>query len=68
MIKPEIIICEGKSAFERFLEKKDHSRMDIGKVLYSDYKGAKVIGYRRNFSNISHIGEVPTVLKDSFKR
>jgi len=68
LVKPEIIICEGKSAFERFLEKKDHSRMDCGKVLYSDYKGAKVIGYRRNFSNISHIEEVATVLKDSFKR
>jgi hypothetical protein len=68
LVKPKIIICEGKSAFERFLENKDHSSMDCGNVLYSDIKGAKVIGYRRNFSNISYIEEVATVLKDSLKR
>lgn len=67
LVKPEIIICEGKSAFERFLENKDHSRMDCGKVLYSDIMGAKVIGYRRNFSNISNIEEVASVLKNCLK-
>jgi len=69
LVKPEIIICEGKSAFERFIKNKNiFSQMNSENVLYTTYGDIKVIGYKRNFSNISHIEEVATVLKDSLKR
>lgn len=64
LVKPEIIICEGKSAFDRFIENKkiisDNNSKNVFSATYGDIK---VIGYSRMFSNISHIEEVAAELK-----
>lgn len=64
LVKPEIIICEGKSAFERFMKNKSNfSTMGPKDVVFTTYSDLKVVGYKRNFSNISNIKEVAAELK-----
>lgn len=67
LIQPEIIICEGKSAFDRFTENKKESQMNTKNVFYTTYEGIKILGYKRNFSNIAHIEEVASELKSCMK-
>src|SRR5690606_11184271 len=68
LIQPEIIICEGKSAFDRFTKNKDvYSTMGTENILYTTYGNRKVLGYRRNFSNICNIEEVAAELKSCLK-
>lgn len=63
IIKPEIIICEGKSAFERFTKDKE-CKFEIDKsVLYAEWNDIDIIGYKRNFSNIKEIKKVAEKLK-----
>jgi uracil-DNA glycosylase len=68
LIQPEIIICEGKSAFDRFIENKDiSSTIGTENFWYTTYGNRKVLGYRRNFSNICKIEEVAKELKNCLK-
>jgi uracil-DNA glycosylase len=64
LVQPEIIICEGKSAFNEFIKNKNvYSTMRSDNVLYTTLGNKKVLGYKRNFSNISNIEEVAAELK-----
>lgn len=68
LVKPEIIICEGKSAFDRFIENKNIDSKKLSEnVFYTKYGDIKVLGYKRNFSNISYIEEVALELKNCLK-
>ena len=63
LIKPSIIICEGKSAFSRFVKNKNCEINDSENVLYTKWNDIKIIGYKRNFSNILEINNVAKRLK-----
>ena len=63
LIKPKIIICEGKSAFSRFVKNKDCEIKDNENVLYTEWNDMKIIGYKRNFSNILEMTNVANKLK-----
>ena len=63
LIKPSIIICEGKSAFSRFVKNKNCEINDNENVLYTKWNDIKIIGYKRNFSNILGINNVAKRLK-----
>lgn len=68
LVQPEIIICEGKSAFDRFIENKNIDSKKLSEnVFYTKYGDIKVLGYKRNFSNISYIEEVALELKNCLK-
>ena len=49
IVEPEIIICEGKSIFEKFTKTKVSENDD---VYYVEIGKLKIIGYKRKFSNI----------------
>ncbi|QHI36039.1 hypothetical protein IMCC3317_13920 [Kordia antarctica] len=63
LIKPKIIICEGKSAFNQFVKNKDCEIKDKDNVLFTEWNSLKIIGYKRNFSNILGIKNVANKLK-----
>ncbi len=68
LVQPEIIICEGKSAFCRFIENKNIiSKKRSENVFYTTYGDIKVLGYKRQFSNITHIEEVALESKNCLK-
>lgn len=67
LIEPKTIICEGKSAFNRFMKNKDCEINDDGNVLYSKWNEIEIVGYKRNFSNILEIENVAKKLKDCAK-
>ena len=64
IVSPKIIICEGKSAFDRFTKNKDCKIEIIDKVLYTKYENTHIIGYKRIFSNIRDINKVAKLLKE----
>ncbi|GGG52009.1 hypothetical protein [Bizionia arctica] len=63
IIQPEIIICEGKSAFERFTRGKDCEFKIEKNVLYAKWNNIDIIGYKRNFSNIIDLKKVAEKLE-----
>jgi|TARA_R100000479_G_scaffold130736_1_gene68775 uracil-DNA glycosylase len=63
IVEPRIIICEGKSAFDRFIKDKDCEIKTHEKVLFAKWNEIKIIGYKRNFSNIMSINDVAQKLK-----
>ncbi len=65
IIQPEIIICEGKSAFEQFIKGKkcEFEKEKEKEVLYTKWNNIDIIGYKRNFSNIIDIENVAKKLK-----
>ena len=64
IIRPRIIICEGKSAFNRFLKNKECVILENEGVLYAEWNEIKIIGYERFFSNIIGINNVANKLKE----
>lgn len=61
IVEPEIIICEGKSIFEKFTKTKVSENDD---VYYAEIGKLKVIGYKRKFSNIVNKEKVAKLLKE----
>ena len=61
IVEPEIIICEGKSIFEKFTKSKVSENDD---VYYFEMGKIKVIGYKRKFSNIVNKEKVAKMLKE----
>ena len=69
LVDPEIIICEGKSAFDEFIKNKGvYSKMRSENVLYTTLGNKKVLGYKRNFSNISNIEQVAKELNSCLNK
>jgi len=64
IISPKIIICEGQSAFYRFIKNKNCFIENNGKVLYAKHNDIHIIGYKRIYSNIRNINEVAKLLQD----
>jgi hypothetical protein len=67
VIEPEIIICEGKSAFDRIVKNKDCKLLINSHYCHASYNNIDIIGYRRIRSSIRHIKEVAKLLKDTRK-
>ncbi len=64
MVEPELILCEGKSAFDRVVKDKD-CEVSINKYYcYARCNGYQIIGYRRMRSSIRDIEEVAKKLKE----
>ncbi len=64
LINPEVIICEGKSAFDHFVKLCEVENIsDANNVLLAEYGKIKVLGYKRKFSNISNLVDVAEQLK-----
>ena len=61
IVEPEIIICEGKSIFEKFTKSKVSENDE---VYYFEMDKIKVIGYKRKFSNIVNKEKVAKLLKE----
>jgi hypothetical protein len=61
IVEPEIIICEGKSIFEKFTKTKVSENDD---VYYVEIGKLKIIGYKRKFSNIINKKKVAELLKE----
>lgn len=68
IIEPEIIICEGKSAFDRVIKNKDCEKIINKHYCYTKYKNIDIIGYRRIRSSIKHINEVANLLKEKVNK
>ncbi len=61
IVKPEYIICEGKTVFEKFT--KSNVSQDE-EVYFKEFRNLKVIGYKRKFSFIVNKEKVAKLLKD----
>ena len=61
IVEPEIIICEGKSIFEKFTKSKVSENDE---VYYFEMGKIKVIGYKRKFSNIVNKEKVAKLLRE----
>jgi len=68
IIEPEIIICEGKSAFDRVIKNKDCEKIINKHYCYAKYNDIEIIGYRRVRSSIKYINEVANLLKEKVKK
>lgn len=64
IIEPEIIICEGKSAFDRVIKNKDCEKIINKHYYYAKYNDIEIIGYRRIRSSIKNLKEVAALLKE----
>jgi uracil-DNA glycosylase len=64
IVKPQIIICEGKSAFYTFVDDKNCKITDNNSTLYTCWNNTHIIGYYRTYSNIINIHEVAKLLKE----
>lgn len=62
--EPEIIICEGKTVFDKLTKDRDCTVSEIDDVYYTEFGKIKVIGYKRIFSNILNKENVAKVLKN----
>ncbi len=67
IVQPEIIICEGKSAFDRFSKNKDCQIIVNGNVYYTKYEKIHIIGYKRRFSDIIDIEKVAKLINEKLK-
>ncbi|WP_299383848.1 hypothetical protein [uncultured Lacinutrix sp.] len=69
IIEPQIIICEGFSAFEWVTKKYTNIEIERNdKFLYVEVDNIKIIGYKRRMSLILHNEEVSKVLKAAYNR
>lgn len=68
MIYPEIIICEGKSAFNHFIKGKNCNVEVDQDVYYTNWKNIDIIGYKRNFSNIVKMKSVAEKLNECINK
>ena len=64
IVEPEIIICEGKSSFDRFIKDKNCEIISKDNVYYSTYNKIHIIGYKRIFSEIINIEKVAEKIKE----
>ena len=64
MIKPKIIICEGKSAYTKVLQHADLNSNWDGDVADTIWNGAHVVGYKRLFSQIKDIDKLTQILSN----
>ncbi|HPQ35638.1 MAG TPA: hypothetical protein PK563_14190 [Tenuifilaceae bacterium] len=64
MVDPEIIICEGKSAFDRVVKNRGCDVIINKHYCYAECNGYRVIGYRRLRSSIRDIEEVARKFKE----
>ncbi|HOP05467.1 MAG TPA: hypothetical protein PL017_14075 [Tenuifilaceae bacterium] len=64
MVEPEIIICEGKSAFDRVVKNRSCNVIINKHFCYAECNGYRIIGYRRLRSSIRDIEEVAKKLKE----
>lgn len=67
IVQPEIIICEGKSAFDRFSKNKECKIIVNGNVYYAKYEKIHIIGYKRRFSDIIDIEKVAKLINEKLK-
>tara|TARA_B100001146_G_scaffold222262_1_gene234332 strand:- start:821 stop:1474 length:654 start_codon:yes stop_codon:yes gene_type:complete len=67
IVQPKLIICEGKSAFDRFVKNKDCEISIENDVFFTDWNDIKIVGYKRNFSNILGIDNVAKKIKECVK-
>ena len=67
IVQPEIIICEGKSAFDRFSKNKDCQIIVNGNVYYTKYEKIHIIGYKRRFSDIIDNEKVAKLINEKLK-
>lgn len=68
IVEPEIIICEGKSAFDRVVKIKDCKPVNNKHYCYAKYNNIEIIGYRRIRSSIRYINEVAKILKEKVNK
>ncbi len=68
MIHPEIIICEGKSAFKHFIKGKNCIVKLDQDVYYANWNNMDIIGYKRNFSNIVKMKSVAEKLNECINK
>lgn len=61
IVEPEFIICEGKSAFEKFTKS---TVLKNDEVYFKKIGNLKVIGYKRYLSNILNKEKVVNLLKE----
>jgi hypothetical protein len=64
IVEPEIIICEGASAFERVVNMKNGVADWQDGVGYAFVGNQHIIGYKRTYSHIRDIGSVAEKIKD----
>ena len=64
IVEPEVIICEGKTVFEKLAKDRNCIVSEINGIYYTEFGKTKVIGYKRIFSNILNKKEVAKVLKE----
>jgi hypothetical protein len=66
MVEPEIIICEGKSAFNKVAEKifDQNKTWDDGYGYFKSNNNIHVLGYERSYSNIVDKGKVAIQLEE----
>ncbi len=64
MVNPEIIICEGKSAFDRVVKNRNCDIIINKHYCYAECNGYQIIGYRRLRSSIRDIEEVAKKIKE----
>ncbi|WP_158730422.1 MULTISPECIES: hypothetical protein [unclassified Flavobacterium] len=67
IVQPEIIICEGKSSFDRFLKNNECQITVNGNVSYAKYGEVHIIGYKRRFSDIIDIEKVAKLINEKLK-
>jgi hypothetical protein len=65
IVEPDIIICEGKTIFEKFTKSKVSEKHE---VYYFEMGKIKVIGYKRKFSNIVNKEKVAKLLKEKISQ
>lgn len=63
IVEPEIIICEGKTVFDKLTKDRKTNVSEINGIFYTEFDNIKVIGYKRIFSNILNKKELAKVLK-----
>lgn len=63
LVQPEILICEGKSAFDRFVKNKKCRVEKSGSVNIAYWNNIAIIGYLRIFSFIKDIELVAETIK-----
>jgi hypothetical protein len=65
IIQPQIIICEGKGAFDELIGNKEGVK-DINGNFYSIYNNIPVIGYRRRLSYIINKNSLADLIKVTY--
>lgn len=68
IIEPEIIICEGKTVFDKLTKDRNCKVSENRNVYYAEFGKIKVIGYKRIFSNILNKEKVAKIIKEKLSK